>query len=166
MDIKKQLVCIRLIGLIENHGHAIFKNVFTSPLGRIVSLDESRIKEGMIIVGTDDGLVQITKDNGVSWRKFENFPGIPSRAYVTDVVASKHDVNTIYVTFNYHKYGDYKNYLVAIIVPNKEEALIWAKENNKSEDLSNLIEDESFIKIITPYRFFILKTVKIIINII
>ena len=45
-------------------------------------------------------------------------------------------------------YGDYKNYLVAIIVPNKEEALIWAKENNKSEDLSILIEDEDFIKII------------------
>ena len=45
-------------------------------------------------------------------------------------------------------YGDYKNYLVAIIVPNKEEALIWAKENNKSEDLSILIKDESFIKTI------------------
>ena len=45
-------------------------------------------------------------------------------------------------------YGDYKNYLVAIIVPNKEEALIWAKENNKSEDLSILIKDEDFIKII------------------
>ena len=91
---------------------AIFKNVFTSPLGTIVSLDESRIKEGMIVVGTDDGLVQVTKDNGVSWRTFENFPGIPSRAYVTDVVASKHDVNIIYVTFNYHKYGDYKPYII------------------------------------------------------
>ena len=45
-------------------------------------------------------------------------------------------------------YGDYKNYLVAIIVPNKEVALIWAKDNNKSEDLSILIEDEDFIKII------------------
>ena len=45
-------------------------------------------------------------------------------------------------------YGDYKNYLVAIIVPNKEEALIWAKENNKSEDLSILIEDEDFVKTI------------------
>jgi hypothetical protein len=91
---------------------AIFKNVFTSPLGTIVSLDESRIKEGMIVVGTDEGLVHLTKDNGLSWEKFENFPGIPSRAYVTDVVASKHDVNTIYVTFNYHKYGDYQPYVI------------------------------------------------------
>ena len=45
-------------------------------------------------------------------------------------------------------YGDYKKYLVAIIVPNKEEALIWAKENYKSKDLSILIEDVDFIKII------------------
>ena len=48
---------------------AIFKNVFTSPLGTIVSLDESRIKEGMIVVGTDEGLVHLTKDNGLSWEK-------------------------------------------------------------------------------------------------
>ena len=91
---------------------AIFKNVFTSPLGTIVSLDESKIKEGLLIIGTDDGLVQVSKDNGNTWVKFENFPGIPLKAYVTDVVASKYDINTIYVSFNYHKYGDFNPYLV------------------------------------------------------
>jgi len=91
---------------------AIFKNIFTSPLGTIVALDESELNEGFIIVGTDDGLVQITKDNGMTWKKYENFPGVPSKAYVTDVLTSKHDVNTIYVSFNYHKYGDFKPYLI------------------------------------------------------
>ena len=91
---------------------AIFKNVFTSPLGTIVALDESRLKQGLLVVGTDDGLVRISNDNGVSWEKHENFPGIPQKAYVTDVITSKHDENTIYVSFNYHKYGDFKPYLV------------------------------------------------------
>ena len=59
-------------------------------------------------------------------------------------------------------YGDYKNYLVAIIVPNKEEALIWAKENNKSEDLSILIEDEDFIKIIKQITVRINKNLSVI----
>ena len=59
-------------------------------------------------------------------------------------------------------YGDYKNYLVAIIVPNKEEALIWAKENNKSEDLSILIEDEDFIKIIKQVTVRINKNLSVI----
>ena len=78
---------------------AIFKNVFTSPLGTIVALDESRLKNGFLVVGTDDGLVRISRDNGKSWEKHENFPGVPSKAYVTDVITSKHDVNTIYVSF-------------------------------------------------------------------
>tara|TARA_Y100000591_G_scaffold26195_1_gene19318 strand:- start:311 stop:2110 length:1800 start_codon:yes stop_codon:yes gene_type:complete len=43
-------------------------------------------------------------------------------------------------------YGDFKNYLVAIIVPNKELALEWAKENNVDSNLSNIIKDNSFIK--------------------
>ena len=45
-------------------------------------------------------------------------------------------------------YGDYKNYLVSIIVPNKEQALIWAKSNNKNENFSQIIKDEDFIKFI------------------
>ncbi len=45
-------------------------------------------------------------------------------------------------------YGDYKNYLVAIIVPNKEESLFWAKKNHKDENLSILIKDNEFIKMI------------------
>ena len=43
-------------------------------------------------------------------------------------------------------YGDFKNYLVAIIVPDKENALLWAKDNNKDENLSEIIKDEDFIK--------------------
>ena len=43
-------------------------------------------------------------------------------------------------------YGDFKNYLVAIIVPNKELALEWAKENNVDSNLSNIIKNNSFIK--------------------
>ena len=91
---------------------AIFKNVFTSPLGTIVALDESRLEQGLLVVGTDDGLVRISRDNGNTWEKYENFPGVPKKAYVTDVITSKHDVNTIYVSFNYHKYGDFKPYLI------------------------------------------------------
>ena len=45
-------------------------------------------------------------------------------------------------------YGDFKNYLVAIIVPDKEQALLWAKENNKKPEMSLLINDEDFIKMI------------------
>ena len=45
-------------------------------------------------------------------------------------------------------YGDFKNYLVAIIVPDKEQALLWAKNNNKENSLSTLLKDEDYKKTI------------------
>jgi len=45
-------------------------------------------------------------------------------------------------------YGDFKNYLVAVIVPNKEFAFNWAKENSKEENLKSIIQDENFNKVI------------------
>ena len=119
---------------------AIFKNVFTSPLGTIVALDESTLNEGLIIVGTDDGLVQITKDNGNTWKKHENFPGVPEKAYVTDVLASKHDLNIIYVSFNYHKYGDFKPYLIVT----KDGGKTWKSISNnipKNNFVWSIVED-------------------------
>jgi photosystem II stability/assembly factor-like uncharacterized protein len=90
---------------------AVWKNVFTSPFGTIVSLDESPLEEGLIYAGTDDGLVQVTEDGGVNWRRTARFPGVPDMTYVADVLASRHDVNTVYAVFNNHKSGDFKPYV-------------------------------------------------------
>lgn len=89
---------------------AVWKNVFTSPFGTVVSLAESRLQEGLIAVGTDDGLIQITEDGGESWRKLDKFPGVPEMSYVSDLILSPHDRNTLYALFNNHKNGDFNAY--------------------------------------------------------
>jgi hypothetical protein len=43
---------------------AVAKNASTSFYGNIVALSESPKKEGLIYVGTDDGLIQVTSDGG------------------------------------------------------------------------------------------------------
>ena len=43
-------------------------------------------------------------------------------------------------------YGDYKNYLVAIIVPDKEQTIKWAEQNNKNSNMSEIVNDEHFVK--------------------
>jgi photosystem II stability/assembly factor-like uncharacterized protein len=91
---------------------AVAKNSSTSFYGNIVSLDESPKQEGLIYVGTDDGLLQVTEDGGGSWRKHERFPGVPERSYVSDVLASRHDAKVVYASFDNHKMGDYKPYLL------------------------------------------------------
>jgi photosystem II stability/assembly factor-like uncharacterized protein len=91
---------------------AVAKSQSTSPYGNIVSLDESPLTEGLLYVGTDDGLVQVTEDGGKSWRKQDAFPGVPDKSYVSDLFASRFDANVVYAAFNNHKMGDYKPYLL------------------------------------------------------
>ena len=90
---------------------AVAKNGSTSPYGTIVALSESPLDENLIVIGTDDGLIQITENSGKTWRKIDNIPDAPAQSYVNSVYLSQHDVNVIYVAFNHHKYGDFKPYI-------------------------------------------------------
>lgn len=91
---------------------AVAKHVSTSFYGNCVALAESPRKEGLIFVGTDDGLIQVTEDGGGTWRKIEKFPGVPDRTYVSKLVASQHDASTVYAAFDNHKNADFKPYLL------------------------------------------------------
>ena len=91
---------------------SVWKNVWTSYYGNSVALDESPLVEGLIYVGTDDGLIQVTEDGGENWRTIESFPGIPDLTYVADLTASQHDPDTVYAVFNNHKQGDFKAYVL------------------------------------------------------
>jgi photosystem II stability/assembly factor-like uncharacterized protein len=94
---------------------AIAKNASTTIYGNIVTLDESPEREGLLYVGTDDGLIQVTEDGGANWRRVERFSGVPDRTYVNMVLASSHDANTVFAAFNNHKNGDFKPYLLKSI---------------------------------------------------
>jgi photosystem II stability/assembly factor-like uncharacterized protein len=91
---------------------AVAKNVSTSLYGNIVALAESPKKEDLLYVGTDDGLIQVTENGGGEWRKVEKFPGVPDRTYVSRLLASRHDVNTVYAAFDNHKNADFAPYLL------------------------------------------------------
>jgi photosystem II stability/assembly factor-like uncharacterized protein len=91
---------------------AVAKNMSTSQYGNIVSLTESPLVEGLIYVGTDDGLIQVTEDGGKNWKKIDGLPGVPELAYVSCLTASLHDPNTVYATFGNHKMADFKPYVL------------------------------------------------------
>ena len=91
---------------------AIAKNQSTALYGNASALSESPKKAGLIYVGTDDGLIQVTEDDGKNWRKIDKIPGVPENSYVTRVLASRHDENTVYALFNNHQNGDFKPYIL------------------------------------------------------
>lgn len=91
---------------------AVAKNASTSFYGNVVALAESPLVEGLLYAGTDDGLLQVSEDGGATWRAVERFPGVPERTYVSDIEASRHDSDTVYVAFDNHKTGDFEPYLL------------------------------------------------------
>lgn len=91
---------------------AVAKNASTSFYGNIVALDESPLVEGLLYVGTDDGLIQVSDSGGATWRKIESFPGVPEMSYVSSVLASRHSADTVYATFDNHKRADFKPYVL------------------------------------------------------
>jgi photosystem II stability/assembly factor-like uncharacterized protein len=80
--------------------------------GNISTLDESPRRAGVLAVGTDDGLVQVSRDGGKTWKRIERFPGVPEMAYVSRVVWSAHEEGTLYVTFDHHRDNDFKPYVL------------------------------------------------------
>ncbi|NJN42493.1 MAG: glycosyl hydrolase [Flammeovirgaceae bacterium] len=87
------------------------KNDGAALYGTVSAFSESPKNENVLIIGTDDGLIQVTKDGGNSWKKYESFSGVPSMTYVYHVVASQHNENVMYAVFNNHKQGDFKPYV-------------------------------------------------------
>jgi hypothetical protein len=78
----------------------------------ITSLSESPLVRGLIYAGTDDGLIQVTEDNGQTWRKIDKLPGVPNRFFVNDIKADLHNADTVYVVVDDHKKGDYAPYIL------------------------------------------------------
>jgi photosystem II stability/assembly factor-like uncharacterized protein len=91
---------------------AVWKNAFTDEYGTGTALAESPLKDGLLFVGTDDGLVQISEDGSKTWRKVDQWPGVPDMTYVTDVHPSPIDVNTVFVTLNDFQRGNFKPYVM------------------------------------------------------
>jgi photosystem II stability/assembly factor-like uncharacterized protein len=91
---------------------AVAKHVSTSFYGNIVALAESPKKEGLLFAGTDDGLIQVTDNDGKEWRKIDQFPGVPDRTYVSRLLASLHQPETVYASFDNHKNADFAPYLL------------------------------------------------------
>jgi len=80
----------------------------------IANFSESPVDEKILWVGTDDGLIQVSKDGGKNWKKIDlkKVKGIPANAYVNDIRADLYDPNTVYVALDNHKEGDFKPYLI------------------------------------------------------
>ena len=92
---------------------AVAKNLSTSKFGNIFALAESPLKQGMLYVGTDDGLIWTTENDGANWIRYDKFPGVPNMTFVNYILPSQHTQGTVYACFDGRKNSsDFKPYLI------------------------------------------------------
>ena len=97
----------------------------------IITISESPLNEAVIWAGTDDGNLQVTRDGGDTWTNVKaNVPGVPADAWVSRVEASQFREGTCYVTFDNHRYDDFKTY----IYKTDDFGESWTKITNGIED--------------------------------
>lgn len=79
----------------------------------LFTLSESPLVPGLLWAGTDDGNIQLTRDGGRTWANVRPaLKGVPPRAWVSRVEASRFDAGTAYVVFDGHRRDDMKPYVV------------------------------------------------------
>jgi len=76
----------------------------------IFAIAESPLSRGMIWVGTDDGLVQLTRDGGGSWMNVTP-RDMPAWSTISMIEPSRFAANTAYVAVDRHKLDDIKPYV-------------------------------------------------------
>ncbi|MDQ8157863.1 MAG: glycosyl hydrolase [Gemmatimonadota bacterium] len=84
----------------------------TAEFSNISTVSESPRRAGVLAVGTDDGLIQVTQNDGKSWTKTATFPGVPDTTFVSRVQFSTHNEGTLYATFDGHRSNDFKPYVM------------------------------------------------------
>ncbi|MGJ8683082.1 MAG: VPS10 domain-containing protein [Nonlabens sp.] len=77
--------------------------------GTLTTISESPFQFGLIYTGSDDGLVQVTKDGGVEWEQLNG--GWPANLWVSRVVASQHKKGRVYATLNGYRFDDFTPYI-------------------------------------------------------
>ncbi len=77
--------------------------------GTMTSIHESPLRFGLIYLGTDDGLVHVSKDGGNNWEDIS--AGLPKDLWVTKIQASQHEEGLVYLSLNGYRWDDFTSYL-------------------------------------------------------
>ncbi len=120
------------------------------PFGTITSLHESPLRFGQLAIGTDDGLIQISRDGGYTWTDLSSpVPQSPKKnqtLWVSEVLWSHHATQRLYVTLNGYRLDHFESYVFVT----ENDGRSWNRIGTSnaaggipSEPVNAIIESES-----------------------
>ncbi len=122
--------------LVSSGGPITQDNTSVEYYCTIFAANESPLKEGLLWVGSDDGLIHVTKDGGQTWENVTP-PSMPEWNMINSIEPSAFDEGTCYVAATRYKLGDFAPYLYKTTDYGKT----WTK-------ITDGIEDEHFTRVV------------------
>ncbi|RKQ49273.1 sortilin (neurotensin receptor 3) [Roseivirga pacifica] len=78
----------------------------------LTAIAEDKHKPGMLYAGTDDGLLQVSWDDGQTWNDVSGqLNGLPKGTWINTFETSSHTAGTAYVAINNYRNNDFNNYV-------------------------------------------------------
>ncbi|WP_350289428.1 glycosyl hydrolase [uncultured Croceitalea sp.] len=105
--------------------------------GTLTTISESSFKFGLLYTGSDDGLVQVSKNAGGSWENVSS--SFPKNLWVSEVAASKHKKERVYATLNGYRFDDFTAY----VYMSNDYGKTWKNISNNipTSPVNALVED-------------------------
>ncbi len=78
----------------------------------LVAIALSPLQKGLIYVGSDDGRLRMSVDDGKTWTDLQDrLPGAPKASWFGGIEASRHNASTVYVAMDNHRSNDLGNWI-------------------------------------------------------
>lgn len=124
------------------------------PYGTLTTISESSIRFGLIYIGTDDGLIQVTKDGGYSWEIISE--DLPQDQWISRVIASSYKEGRVYATLNGYRWDNFES----MVYVSEDYGKTWQKIGSDlpAEPVNVIKEDpvnENLLYVGTDHAIFV-----------
>ena len=117
------------------------------PYGTLTDINESPLKFGLLYVGTDDGLVHVSKDGGYNWTKITD--GLPENMWVSRVTASAFSESRVYLSLNGYRWDNFD----AMVYVSEDYGKTWtAIGKDLPTESVNVIKEDPKNENILPFK--------------
>ena len=105
--------------------------------GTLTTIIESDLKFGLIYVGSDDGLIHVSRDGGFSWKNISE--NLPKNMWVSGIYPSRFKESRVYLSLNGYRWDNFE----PMIYVSEDYGLNWSRIGNElpNEPVNVIIED-------------------------
>jgi hypothetical protein len=126
---------------LDSGGEVYNDNTAAEFHSTILTVAESPVEPGVIWVGTDDGNVQITRNDGGDWTNVrENVPGLPLEAWIGNIEASPSEAGVAFLAVDNHRMDDFTPH----VWETRDYGQSWT-------DLSAGLPQDDYVKVIRQH---------------